>query len=54
MKNKKIKIQEIAEKTNLSRQYISKILQKKILNPGIKTLRTIATAIGCSLEDLGY
>lgn len=52
--NFKIKVKVISEKTKLSRQYISKILQKKVDNPGIKTLRLIANAIGCSIEDLGY
>lgn len=51
---KKIKIQDISNKTKLSRQYISKILRKQIANPGIKTLRIIADAMGCKLEDLGY
>ena len=54
MKRVKIKIQDISEKTKLSRQYVSKILHKKITNPGIKTLRSISEAIGCKLEDLGY
>ena len=54
MNNLKIKIQDVSNKTNLSRQYISKILHKKVANPGIKTLRIIANAIGCKLEDLGY
>lgn len=52
--NSKIKIQDISDKTKLSRQYISKILHKKVSNPGIKTLKTIAEAMNCKLEDLGY
>lgn len=47
-------ISEISKKTNISRQYISKILRNKIKNPGIKTLKIIADAIGCNLEELGY
>lgn len=54
MNNFKIKIRDVSNKTNLSRQYVSKILRKKVSNPGIKTLRTIADAIGCTLEELGY
>lgn len=43
---------EIARKTGLSRATVSKILNKKELNPKIETVTKIANVLNCSITDL--
>ena len=43
---------EIARKTGLSRVAISNILNKKQTNPKLETLKRIADAVNCSVEEL--
>ncbi len=49
-----MKYTELAKKTNLNRQYIKRVIEHKVDNPGIKTLRKIAEAMQIPFEDLGY
>ena len=43
---------ELSRNINLSRQTITNILNGKQKNPKIQTLEKIATAIGCSVDEL--
>lgn len=45
---------QIADNAGVSRTYLYKLLNKKIANPGIETLKRVAKAMGCTIEDLGY
>lgn len=51
---KEQEFKQIAKQTNLTRQTISKIINHKVDNPGIKTLRSICSIVGCTIEELGY
>lgn len=50
----KFKKCEVAKKAGITRASLDRILKKETPNPGIKTLRSIAEAIGCDFLDLGY
>ncbi len=43
---------EIARKTGLSRVSVSNILNHKEKNPKLETLKKIAMALNCSVDDL--
>lgn len=43
---------ELSRKTGISRVAISNILNKKQKNPRIDTLKKIAEALNCKIEDL--
>lgn len=43
---------ELAKQTGLSRIVISQILNGKQKNPRYQTLKKIATALDCSIEDV--
>ena len=45
---------QIAESAGVSRMYLYKLLNKKVVNPGIETLKRVAKAMNCSIKDLGY
>jgi transcriptional regulator with XRE-family HTH domain len=47
-----ISLAELARRTGLSYTYVHALALGKRTNPGIKTLRRIASAIGCRVEDL--
>ena len=34
--------------------YLYKLLNKKVDNPGIETLKRVAKAMNCTIKDLGY
>lgn len=50
----KFKKSDIAKRAGVTRACLDRILNKQVDNPGIKTLRSIAEAIGCDFLDLGY
>ncbi len=43
---------QIAKEAGVSRMYLYKILNHKVKNPGIETLKRIACAMNCSVEEL--
>lgn len=43
---------QIAQEAGVSRMYLYKILNHKVKNPGIETLRRIARSMGCTVDDL--
>lgn len=49
---KKLSQAELARLSGVKQQNISQIENGTIRNPGIKTLNTLAVALGCDLLDL--
>jgi transcriptional regulator with XRE-family HTH domain len=44
--------EQIAKEAGVSRMYLYKILNHKVKNPGIETLRRIAKSMNCTVDDL--
>lgn len=52
MKERKISLNQLAEKTELNINTIRKIKNEPFANAEIETLKTIAEALGCNVKDL--
>ncbi len=51
---KKVSINELSEKTNMSKSYLSELENNKKLNPTLDILLKISTALNVNVKDLFY
>ena len=50
--SKNIGLNELARISDLSPAYLSSLERKIKVNPSVKTIKKIAVALGCSLDEL--